>query len=638
MAKRWFPGTVFGFCSGTLLVIGLNSLRTDHPAIGKQTSWTQPASYDAATEENPWLDQEDASRNDLARTDNFDGAVAWEAETSQGKLAKPGEADKSADEVADSAAACPAEEFFAKISEFRYRYLFEVQDDLGFFGNEQAQSLTPNDHEDSGQPGPQEPAAQEVVLDETAEPRVVADDYGFDDEYGLGESFAFARSQFDAAAEAGLFDESEEFAEIDPVEREMANTETAAESDVFSDHASDAAIDGDQDVVDYDALYGDYYEEAEPEGFVGRRPWMRHRSARHGTAPKDETASNDETSNKKDQVLNKEETSPKAAEDAASAGLGVIRFPTVEEFAQVHREEDWEARVAEAWVLARNDATPSQFEEGPVAAEDRPLDVGESLAAGSDEAADFVAQGELELVGDEGPEPLGEGYSEAWMSGDESYEEAWMDGEGSNDEAWAGGEGSYAEARRSGEVSNPVPEAAGAETAPVWDTPMHGEPGEDFRWEEVAEETAAESPAFPQFDSAAAGNPDAETSYAESGLEAGGEVAWDFEMPGYAPAANSDEVSHVYEGDYYQSEDYRYFVEEEGYREWRELHAALMERDAPETIRMEVVLPALMRAVNALPQLLSRWAEDARRGTAQHFVRLLSWPRTAAKPDASSVK
>lgn len=614
MAKRWFPGTVFGFCSGTLLVIGLNSLRTDHPAIGKQMSWTQPASYDAATEENPWLDSEDAIRNDLARTDGIDAAVVWEAETSQGKWAKPGEADKSADEAAKSTSACPVEEFFAKISEFRYRYLFEVQDDLGFCVNEQAQSLTPNDHEHSRQPGAQEPAAQEVVFDETAEPWLAADDYGFFDEYGPGESFAVSPPWSDAAAEAGMSAEAVEIAEIDLVEREMANTETAAESDVFSDHASDAAIDGDQDVVDYDALYGDYYEEAWPEDFVGRKPWIRRSSSRHGTAPKDETA-------------NKDETSPKATEDAASAGLGVIRFPSVEEYAQVHREEDWEARVAATWVLARNDATSPQFEEDPVAAEDRPLDVGETLAAGADEAADSVSVGEFEVVRDEGPEPLEEDYSEAWMSSDEPYDEAWMGVEDSYEEAWM-----------SSEVSHPVPEADGAAIVPVWDTPMHGEPGEDFRWEEVSEETTAESPAFPQLDSAAAGDPDAETSYAEMGLEAGGEVAWDFETPGYAPAANWDEVSHVYQGDYYQSADYRYFVEEEGYREWRELHAALMERDAPETIRIEVVLPALMRAVNTLPELLSRSAEDARRGLAQHFVRLLSWPRTAAKPEASSVK
>ncbi|MGQ9822805.1 MAG: hypothetical protein ACUVQK_13180 [Thermogutta sp.] len=614
MAKRWFPGTVFGFCSGTLLVIGLNSLRTDHPAIGKQTSWPQPASYDTATDENPRLDPGDAIWSDLARTHNIKGAVVWEAETPQSKWAKPGETHASMDDAVGSTAACPVEEFFAKLSEFRYRYLFEVRDDLGFLVNEQPQLAAPNDHEDSRQPGAQDPAAQEVVFDETAEPQLAADDYGFFDEYGTGESFAVSQPRSDTAAEAGMSAESEEIAEIDLVEREMANAETAAESDVFSDHASDAAIDGYQHLADYDALYGDYYEEAWPEDVVGRRPCIRHRSTRHETAPKDETS-------------NKDETSPKATEDAASAGLGVIRFPSVEEYAQVHREEDWEARVAATWVLARNDAAPLQFEENPVAAEDRPLDVGETLAAGSEWAADSASRGEFEFVRDEGPEPLGEDYSEAWMSSDEPF-----------DEAWRGVEDSYEETGKSNEGSLPVPEADGAAIVPVWDTPMHGEPGENFRWEEVSEETAAELPAFPQFDSAAAGNPDADTGCAEMGLEPGGKAAWDFENPGYAPAANSHEVSHVYEGDYYQSEDYRYFEYEESYREWRELHAALTERDAPETIRMEVVLPALMRAVNTLPELLSRSAEDARRGLAQHFVRLLSWPRTAAKPDASSVK
>ncbi|NMC19039.1 MAG: hypothetical protein GYA33_01355 [Thermogutta sp.] len=475
MAKRWFPGTVFGFCSGTLLVIGLTSLRTDHPAIGKQATWTQPTTYDASDEVNPWLEMEDETRDDLAETEGLDGKAVLEQKTAQAEFAESGEVFEDGIEGTAGAAGCPVEEFFSRISEFRYRYLFQERDELGFTTGESSQPVAADE-----EPTPLPQAMPELAFESAGDEQTDAGIYGFYDEYGPGERLS------------------------------------------------------------------------------------------------------------------------------ASAEPGLIRFPGLEGYGQVHCEEDWESRVAEAWVLARNDATPLQGDGNQVAVEDRPpeaiaeiaADTAE-IAADSDDYADSVFGRDPELVRDEKLEPLYEGY----------------------------------EGELSGDVSIPVEDEYLEASVPVWDTPMHGEPGEDFQWNEVAEETTVELPALPRLDSAEAGSRDAEANF-----EADGEEVWDLEAPGYPPVASSEEVSHIYEGDYHQSEEYRYFVYEEGYRAWEELNAALSERHGADSVRMEVVLPALVRAVKSLPQVLSRTAEDARRSLAENVARLLGRPRTAWKPDSASVK
>lgn len=573
MAKRWFPGTVFGFCSGTLLVIGLTSLRTDHQAIGKQASWSQPSKYETTTEENPWLEMEDESWNDLAETDEIDEAVMAEDKAAEDEFTASDEAAENRLEPASDVASCPVEEFFSRISEFRYRYLFQGRDELGFFPSEQTPSAAKTDAENEEKPSYQS-QVPEIVFEE-AEPRTEASRYGFYDNYGPSEQFSASVSWSDGAAESSLSGEAEEIAGMDAVEEEMAEESAAMDSQEYAAELPGAEIDDYRDYVDYEALYGDYYEEAEPQDVVGGRPWMRRRNARQVPAPT-------------------------AGEAATSAKAGVIQFPTLAEYAQVHVEEDWEARVAEGWILARNDATLPQSDDLQTAAEDRPLNDAATMTADAEASTDALAGDDFEMVRDESLEPLYQDYEEAWMSG---------------------------------EVSLPSPEQEPTEAAPVWDTPMHGEPGEDFQWEDAAEETTVEFPTLPRFESVAESMPNAEATF-----EAQDEAAWDLETPGYSPAANSDEVSHVYEGDYYQSEKYRYFVYEEGYRGWKELNAALSEGENADSVRLEVVLPALLRAMDSVPEFLSRTVSDARRNLADSLAWLLNRPRTAAKPDSTSVK
>ncbi len=518
MAKRWFPGTVFGFCSGTLLVIGLGSLRTDHPAVGKQASWTHPTTHDVSEDVNPWLEMEDETGEDLAEIDESDAEETAGVTAAEGESAVSNEASENRLEPA-SAAHCPAEEFFAQISEFRYRYLFQGRDELGFFATESLPSVAADD-----EPATAAQAAPELALDEAADTEA----YDFYEEYGPGEPYA-----------------------------------TAAE-------LPEAEVEDQRDGVDYEALDGDYYEEARPQEVVGGRPWLRRRNARQASAPK-------------------------ASEDAASAKPGMIQFPTLAEYAGVHVEEDWEARVAETWILARNDMSALQSDEhhGPV--EDRFGSATGGITADGDEYAGSPWDTDFDMVRDESLEPLFE---------DDERE-------------------------MSGEVSLPIPEEDRDEAAPVWDTPMHGEPGEDFQWDESREETAVEFPAFPALDSAAADGHD---------FEANGDDAWDLEKPGYSPASNAEEVSHIYQGEYNQSEKYRYFVYEEGYRGWKELNAALSAGDDADSVRLEVFLPALLRAMDSLPEFLGRAASDARRSLAESMAWLLNRPRTAAKPDSTSVQ
>lgn len=519
MAKRWFPGTVFGFCSGTLLVIGLSSLRTDHPAVGKQAPWTQPTTYDVSEEVNPWLVMEDETDKNLAQIGEIDGGVMEGERAAEGEFAVSNQVSENRLEPASDAANCPVEEFFAQISEYRYRYLFQGRDELGFFAAEPGRSVAAED-----EPATPAQAAPELMFEDAAD----TETYGFYEEYGPSEPYSSAAD------------------------------------------LPETALDDGHDGMDDEALYGDYYEEARPQEVVGGRPWIRRRNARQAPAPT-------------------------ASENATSAKSGVIQFPTLAEYAQVHVEEDWEARVAETWILARNDGIAPQTDENQGPVEDR---IGAAIAgigADSDEYADSLWGTDFDLVRDESLEPLFEG-DEREMSGD---------------------------------VSLPIPEEDRGEAAPVWDTPMHGEPGEDFQWDENREETTVEFPVFPRLDSAAAGGDD---------FDAGGDNAWDLEKPGYSPDLNSNEVSHIYEGEYYQSEKYRYFVYEEGYRGWKELNAAPLAGDDADLVRVEVVLPALLRALDSLPEFLGRAASDARRNLADSVAWLLNRPRTAAKPDSTSVK
>jgi len=569
MAKRWFPGTVFGFCSGTLLVIGLTSLRTDHPAIGKQASWTQPATYDARDarddEVNPWLEMEDETGNDLAETDHVAGTTVFEEKAAQVAFGKSAEGAENRITGPNRAAACPVEEFFAQISEFRYRYLFRGRDELGFFAAESYRSVAADD-----EPASLPQAMPELVFEGTEDVQTDAELYGFYEEYGPGERFSAAESWVDGTAEAAPSWEVGEIADLNAVEEEVANEQAAVEPEDLSANWPEIA-DGDyRDYTDYETLYGGYYEEARPQDVVGRRPWIRRRSTRYDAAAA-------------------------AGENVASDRSDVIAFPSLEDFGRVHREEDWEARVAEAWILARNDAIPPHNDNSQVAAEVRRRDEFAAITADGDDYAESAFGDDFAMFRDESLEPLYGDYGRE-MSGD---------------------------------VSLPIPEGDREEASPVWDTPMHGEPGEDFHWVESPEETTVEFPALPQLDSAAAGSRNFQTS---------GDDGWDLEKPGYSPASNPEDVSHIYLGDYRQSEKYRYFVYEDGYRGWRELNAALSEGNAPGSVRMEVVLPALMRAVNTLPRLLSRTAADARRSLAGSAARLLTRPRTAWTPESATVK
>ncbi len=616
MARHWFPGTVFGFCSGTLLIIGLTSLRTDHPAIAKQAAWSPAETHDSIQEQNPWLESDEAWSE--SREDSDDALDAEPAPDPANDELAPAGSHGQRENVGENAIVgetafpnptglelYPTERFFSTLPEFRYRYLFQADDTLGLSSSDPTPAITGEDavSQAEGTLGSQREDATGDAVGLAGEPLSDDPGYGFHDEYGPTDQHPATLAQSDEASEVPP---SAEFRDVCAPEAMLAgpNASQDATDAESEDYDESAEYDAYEESMGYDDLCDDYYEEAQPGELVGRRPlWARRRPVPPATAAA-------------------------AGDGEMPAGNRAVVFPQPGQFAAVHREEDWEARVAEAWLLTQNNASSSQVMDSRSGLAGESLSVDESVGQ---EREDRSAGAPSDAV------PIDEVSVEIGPSADETDNAADLPPRGEMEAGSNERLGTVLEGKKSGEAPVPSPNEASEEVAPVWDTPMHGEPGEVLPWEDAVQGTAEETVELSPVE-----RDGEETAHdAEATLAPTNETAWDWDRPGYSPSTDGDAADHIYLGDYARYPKYQYYLfeqDKEGYQGSEGRGEALQEADAADSVRVEVVLPAVVRAIDSLPAIWKRSLKEARQTLAQHVARLLNWPRTALRSHSGSVK
>ncbi|WP_347243317.1 hypothetical protein [Thermogutta sp.] len=510
MRKTAFSTAVFGLCSSALLLIGLSSLREPLPVLAQnRSSETSVPATETLSYESEWEESVLASHQDVAANDPFNGA--WDT----------GPVPDDALAAQESASSAPS---IDPTSGYRYYYRF-TPDHKDFVRIEDSDGW----REKHNDPDKAEFASSDDSLsgnpDKPAEPTLPSDakqgsetlQYSFVDEY---------------------------------------SSEEAARYEMAQENRSQASYSGTLELAEdgYFPWYEKYYYLMSSQEHVGTRP---------------------------NQCRVNEEKTAEPTPAPATADSGDATSGPGYSFDGRTWEPDYEADVAAAWLFAasRNLTAGGEAAERQLAemSNSRSLEEMDSLPDEAYEEWDVYSETtdpDWEVMSDdEGLMPSENNpqrhaeveSSENGMPGEEggfspdamddageydSYDEAMEDDAPNVPE-----EPAAPEDETTWTIVNPEPIVSSSaesdrgysSTSLIFDTPWHGEPGENFLW--VESESAPDSPAAVD---QSAESDDMDSSYGWNSDDWDSGSLWDMDVPGYR---TSDEARAVGENRDVQIED-----------------------------------------------------------------------------------
>lgn len=513
MTKTVFPSALFGICSTALLAMGLSSLRSPYSVLAEgnlpaSPSWTEGAIHDRRPAEGGWV----------ARRSPADSPspMSFQAANDQKSGPTPGASSGGLVESLGETISSPT-------IGYRYYYRFVVE----------SEEIATLGHSETWSTGAMSQSPEtESLSAENAENagRTLADDRWVSPEATDSESYCYSFVDEYSSEEAARYEMAQEH-------RPQDNSAPSFE----------VAEDG------YFPWYQKYYYLMTPQVEVGR-------PAGRCEPPTDPSPAN--VSSRQSDF-----TQPEAGKPT---GLGWTFYGGVP-------GPDYEADVAAAWLFAASRQMPTPTEPtadesamSPTEAAQTPSD---ALPDEAYEDWEAFAITESEASEDEGLLSVTDdsaGVMEEWgeqddlstsamKKGNEVYEDyergsawgPWYDGmelEFRDDGSPARGvstpvgDGEASATQRGDQAGNwsilnpeplvahpSVPEAE--ESSLRLDTPLHGEPGEDFSWLEPVEQDAVQGMSDQNLSDPAETDP--QPSPGTDEMPADSESAWDLEKPGY---------------------------------------------------------------------------------------------------------